>query len=115
MLNKFKPLPLNDPLNESAITLPLTSIEPVNSEPLSADATINPLSESTEALTLPVAILNPSSANADNGILNNPLPSPLYKDAVTIPLTIREPVTSTEPVNSCLSTNSSPNMFEPDE
>ena len=87
----------------------------MNSEPLLADTTINPLSESTEAVTLPVAILTPSSANADRGILNSPLPSPLNKDEVTIPLTLTEPVTSTEPVNCCLSLNSSPNMFEPDE
>ena len=114
-MNKLAPLPLNDPLNEFATTLPLTSIEPVNSEPLFADVTTNPLSESTDAVTEPVAILNASSVNADNGILNSPLPSPLNKDADMFPLTFNEPVTSTEPVNCCLSLNSSPNMFEPDE
>ena len=98
-------------LNPSVISkLPLTLTEPVNSDPLSDDSTKNPLSGVTEALTLPLAILNASSVSADCGILNNPLPSP-----VITPSTSNEFVTNTEPVNSCLLSKSLPNVFEPDD
>ena len=73
--NKPAPLPLkNEPLPKNI--LPLTSIEPVNSEPLCADSTLNPNWGETEAVTLPLEIRNTSSDNAERGILNNPLPSP---------------------------------------
>ena len=108
--NNLAPLPLNDePLFTE--TPPLTNNEPVNCEPLSIDSTLNPYSGETDAVTEPLAILNASSESADCGILNNPLPSP-----VIIPSTVKEPVTSTEPVISCLSSvNESPNIFEPEE
>jgi len=54
--NKSEPLPLNvEPLFISIP--PLINNEPVNSEPLITDSTINPRSTSTEAVTLPVDIL----------------------------------------------------------
>ena len=69
---------------------------------------MNPLLGIADAVTEPLAILLNSSESAENGILNNPLPSPLI-----IPSTSKEPVISTEPVNFCLSVNWSPNIFEP--
>ena len=42
MLNNPSPLPLKKPLPDGIITLPLISMEPVNSEPLSKDSTLNP-------------------------------------------------------------------------
>ena len=53
------------------------STEPVNSEPLSDDSTLNPKSVDTDAVTDPVAILNASCDNAFNGISNNPAPLPV--------------------------------------
>ena len=44
------------PMKETAVTLPLTLIDPVNSEPLSADKTTNPLSGDVDAVTDPDAI-----------------------------------------------------------
>ena len=73
--------------------LPLTIKEPVNCEPLAKDCTLNPSLSDTEAVTLPLAILNTSSDKALLGILNNPPPSPLNKDADN------EPVILTLPVN----------------
>ena len=46
--------------------------------------TTNPSIGSTEAVTEPVAILYPSLANADNGMLNNPSPLPVNADADTL-------------------------------
>jgi len=62
MLNNLSPLPLNEPENNSIPApftnkLPLTSIEPVNSEPLSIDCTLNPKFGDTDAVTEPDAIL----------------------------------------------------------
>ena len=42
------------------ITLPVIVIEPVICEPLSDDITTNPPSGETDAVTLPLAILNAS-------------------------------------------------------
>ena len=59
---------------------------PVNCEPTSFDITANPKLGDTDAVTDPVAIFTACatcSANADNGISNNPLPLPLNIDADT--------------------------------
>ena len=72
--------PLPSPLNKDADTEPLTSIEPVNSEPLSGEITTNPKSGLTDAVTEPdanVVDVNASGANAVLGISNNPAPLPL--------------------------------------
>ena len=90
ILNK----PLPSPLNNDADKLPLISTEPVNSEPLAADCTTNPLFNDTDAVTEPVAILTASCDIAEIGMLNNPLPSPLNKDDDILPLTSIEPVNS---------------------
>ena len=50
--------PLPSPLNKDADTLPLISTEPVNSLPLIADSTLNPNIGETDAVTLPLIILN---------------------------------------------------------
>ena len=57
---------------------------PVICNPLSIlpnEFTTNPSLGSTDAVTEPLAILNPSSDSADSGILNNPSPLPLNEDA----------------------------------
>ena len=91
ILNSFSPLPLK---NEPDVTdiLPLTINEPVNCEPLFKDCTLKPSLSDTDAVTLPLEILNTSSDNAERGILNNPLPSPLNKDADSEPLILTLPV-----------------------
>ena len=120
--------PENEPLNSSAVTipafklfvvisllttkLPVTSIEPVKVEPLSADVTTNPVSGVTEAVTLPLFISVEISAsiascdNAVNGISNKSAPLPLKVE----PLSILTPsVTINEPL---ILTSSSINEFE---
>ena len=57
--------------------LPVIDTDPVNSEPLTSDSTMNPLISCTDAVTLPVAILVESSESADSGISNKSLPLPL--------------------------------------
>ncbi|NDC22458.1 hypothetical protein EBZ57_03785 [bacterium] len=56
-------------------------ILPLKSEPLANDVTLNPKLGDTDAVTLPLDILNTSDDNADCGISNNPLPLPLNTDA----------------------------------
>ena len=117
MSNNPAPLPLYiEP--DANVTLPLISIEPVNSEPLAADLTTNPLCASVDAVTEPVAIIvatKASGVKAERGISNNPAPLPVNIDADTLPPTLKLFNNSTEPVNCCLSVISSPNIFEPDE
>ena len=67
-------------------------ILPLKSEPLSNDATLNPKLGDTDAVTLPLAILTVSPDIADCGISNNPLPLPLYMDAVKLPSTFVSPI-----------------------
>ena len=86
------PLPLKNEPVATLINPPLTNKEPLNCEPLSIEVTLNPSFGETDAVTLPLAILFNSSESAENGILNNPLPSPLYKDADIFPLTNKLPV-----------------------
>jgi len=62
------------------VTLPLTSIEPVNVEPFKTDSTLNPKSGFTDAVTLPLTILFGKNDNADSGISNRFLPLPLNDD-----------------------------------
>ena len=92
--NNPAPLPLKiEP--DANVTLPLISTEPVNSEPLAVDSTLNPNCGVTDAVTEPVdicVVTKTSSANADNGILNNPAPSPLNSDADTEPDILTLPV-----------------------
>ena len=104
MLVKPAPSPKNEPENEPdnsvAFTilelmvwvtykLPLTSTEPVNSEPLLADTTTNPKSGVTDAVTLPLLISVEISASiasvesAVNGILNKFSPLPLNDEPLT--------------------------------
>ena len=85
--NNLAPLPLNDEPEFISIP-PLTNKEPVNWEPNSEDSTLNPYWGLTDAVTLPLAILNTSPLNADNGILNNPSPLPLNDDADTVVFTL---------------------------
>ena len=54
---------------------------PLKSEPISNDSTLKPKFGDTDAVTLPLDILNTSDDNADCGISNNPLPDPLNTDA----------------------------------
>ena len=115
--------PAPSPINKDADILPLISTLPVNSEPLSADSTLNPYRGSTDAVTLPLAILNESPLNAERGILNKPAPSPVNEPDIepVISCALRDPVIPTlplilsEPVICCISNISSPNLFEPDE
>ena len=58
-----------------------------------------------EPVNEPVALIAPK---------NSPLKEPVAEDAVNS-FVINLSLTSTLPVNSCLSVNSSPNLFEPDE
>ena len=78
MFERYLPSPTkNEPLFTN--TLPLTDIEPVNWEPLSADWTLNPVFGATDAVTEPDAINvdnNASGVKAVLGILNNPSPEP---------------------------------------
>ena len=81
--NRLAPLPLKDEPLIIEIP-PLTNKEPVNREPICADSTTNPLLELTDAVTLPLAILYASVANADIGMLNKPSPEPVNADADTL-------------------------------
>ena len=83
ILNNPSPLPLKNPEPDGITIFPLTNKLPVNVEPLNADSTINPKLGDTDAVTLPLAIRNTSSDNAERGISNNPLPLPLNIDAET--------------------------------
>ena len=65
---------------------------PLKSEPLTNDATLNPKSGLTDAVTLPLAILTVSPDIAAIGISNNPLPLPLNIDAVKLPSTFVSPI-----------------------
>ena len=105
--NNSAPLPLKvEPL--FTLIPPLTNSEPVNCEPLPSDSTLNPKSGETEAVTLPLAILNESPLNADCGILNNPSPlplkNPLPDGIVTLPSTDIEPL-NVEPLSAEFTTN----------
>ena len=107
--NKFLPEPLNDE-PELIRTLPLTRKLPLISAKV---LTTKPLSGDIDAVALPLAI---RGATVD-GTFNNCEPSPT-KEPVNEPLallTIKISLISTEPVNSCLSVSSSPNLLEPDE
>ena len=53
---------------------------PVNSEPFSADSTLNPKLGDTDAVTLPLAILKGAKESADSGISNRNLPEPLKNE-----------------------------------
>ena len=94
MSNNPAPLPLYiEP--DANVTLPLISIEPVNSEPLAADLTTNPLCASVDAVTEPVAIIvatKASGVKAERGISNNPAPLPVNIDADTFPNIFTLPV-----------------------
>ena len=116
-----KPSPL--PLNLDADKLPLTPKEPLSSvfisflvvsSTLKILGSVEPDLKNNEADTEPLAILNASSDNAFNGILNNLLPSP-SNDELIIPLAVTLPKISVSPIIVCLSSAESPKMFEPDE
>ena len=69
---------------------------PTNNIPLIWLFTTKPLSGETDAVAEPDIILsNCKSSSASNGILYNPAPSPLYKDAVIDSETCNEPLSST--------------------
>ena len=105
--NKSAPLPLN---TEPLITLipPLTNNEPLKVEPLITESTMNPLSTSTDAVTLPVDILPASKdkiastascaagVNAAKGMLNKFSPLPLNDEPLFIST---PPLINNEPVN----------------
>ena len=131
--NKSLPLPLNtEPLFK--LTPPLTNTEPLSSvvtEPV-PNTLKNPSGE-TDADTEPVVIKLESSASSVSallGMLNRFSPLPLNAEPLlscklpltkveplkfVSPNTSNEPVILTEPVNSCVSVEKSPNLFEPDE
>ena len=98
-------------MKNCAVTLPLTSIDPVNSEPLSALSTLNPLSGDTDAVTEPDLIsveMSASSVKADLGMLNNCSPLPLKKlpdERNTLPLNM-------EPLNTEVTTNPNSSLTE---
>jgi hypothetical protein len=62
MSNKPAPLPLNTPLPLGMNILPLTSIEPVNSEPLVCDSNLNPNAGYTDAVNEPESFLGAAAA-----------------------------------------------------
>ena len=80
------------------LRLPVISTEPVNCEPFKADSTLNPNTGDTDAVTLPLAILNGENDNADSGISNKPLPLPLNIDAVIVDVNIAGPDVSILPL-----------------
>ena len=98
--NKLAPLPLNEPLISFASIDSDTNNEELNSA-LSAPKNLKPTSGSTDAVAEPLAILGESPAKFEIGILNNPLPSPVYipSSNVTPPLTNKEPV-NCEPLSN---------------
>ena len=55
-------------------------------------STTKPNSGDTEAVILPVDILTESSVIAERGISNNPLPLPLYIEAVKVPSILVSPI-----------------------
>ena len=61
--NNPKPLPLKNPLPDGILTLPVTSTEPINVEPLSTEVTTNPSLGSTDAVTAPLTIKLVSNAS----------------------------------------------------
>ena len=87
MFDNPAPLPLKNPLPVGMVILPLTTILPLNVEPLAIASTKNPLLGDTDAVILPLAILKTSAENADRGILNNPSPLPVNADADTVVFT----------------------------
>ena len=93
ILNKFSPLPLKaEPL--LSCKLPLIKVEPL-------------------IVVVPIILTSPLKEDVPAT-----LTSPITPNAPVIfvsPNTSNEPVTSTEPVNSCLSVETSPNRFEPEE
>ena len=88
--------PAPSPTNNDADMLPLIVTLPVNSEPLSADSTLNPKSGDTDAVTLPLANL------VAFGKLNNPAPSP--KNEPVNDAVIDDAVISFAPTLSLIST-----------
>ena len=54
--------------------------------------TINPVLGAIDAVALPLAILTESSVIAERGISNNPLPLPLYIEAVKLPSILVFPI-----------------------
>ena len=92
--NNCAPLPLKNPAVD--LTDPNTFIEPVKCEPISTLSTTNPLLGDTDAVILPLAILNTSWDRADCGISNKPAPLPLKKlpdERNTLPLNV-EPLST---------------------
>ena len=127
-----KPLP--SPRYSDADIEPLISTLPVNSEPLTTDSTLNPKSGDTEAVIEPVdnlvacGKLNKSLPSPKNEPVNEPLNEPVacanpINEPVKLPAMVEPDITfafnlsltSTEPVNCCISDELSPNTFEPDE
>ena len=80
------------------------------------DVTTNPALGATDAVTLPLANLVACGKlnKFDASPKNEPVNEDVIDDAV-ISFAPTLSLISTEPVNSCLSINSSPNLFEPDE
>ena len=85
IFRKPLPSPKNDDPDASTISLPLTNNPPVIDV---FTFTCNPLLGDISAVAEPETILsNSKSSRASAGILNNPLPSPSYLDAVIGTLT----------------------------
>ena len=98
--NNPAPLPEKVPEPVGITIFPLTNKLPLNIEPLAIEVTKNPLFGLTEAVTLPLAI----NVAVKAGILNNWEPSPIKKDADTLPLTTTFPI-NLEPLSIEVTTN----------
>ena len=101
ILNNPAPLPVNIEADTLFLTTKLVSIstEPVNSDPLIGDSTLNPKLGETDAVTLPLPINgdnNASGVNAALGILNKLAPLPENDEPLFIEI---PPLTNNEPVN----------------
>ena len=102
------------PINVKALTLPLTSTEPVNSEPncdpVAGVITLKSNPFATDAVTLPLAITGDISDNSAITPVNCE-PSPINENALTLPLTSTDPVNSepnSEPVAGVITLKSNP-------
>ena len=107
--NKFLPEPLkNEP--ELIKILPLTFKLPLISAKV---LTTNPKFGEIEAVAEPLEIRGEVCAGTLNKFEPSPLNEPVNEPVAL--LTYKISLIPTEPVNSCLSVDSSPNLLEPDE
>ena len=99
--NNPSPLPLNIEPDDNVTS-------PKKVEPLSIEVTTNPSLGVTEAVTLPLAILNASPVNAERGISNKSAPLPLKVE----PLSTLTSPKKVEPLSIEVTTNPSSGVTE---